>query len=157
LPEAVIALALWMLLAVGASQLLTYAVGQSAAYAERQELTEQARIAADALSVNIQLADEVNITLAPDNTLRTMTLYQYDTSGARAPYTFTYNNTSPWLASYRRLELGGNEMAARLSQLRLYPSADGEYVEITVTAEGGGATVTLSSVVDTRYKILRFS
>ena len=147
--ELTAAIAIWMILLAGASQLLLSTAATTARLVDRQEALESARVAVDALTVNLQMADQIILRTNSYGMLRDMSLRQIDPNGSRHWYDFRYG------AIYNRLEFGNNELASNLSEVRITLSDDRQLIFITVTtSERLGEPITLTGTVDIRYKDL---
>ena len=151
--ELVVATAIWMILLLGASQLIVHTARVAAYVSVGQDIHEHARVAMDSLIVNIQMADEIEIWADPDGMLRRLTLHQINPMELREAYTFTYNrNANPTDASFRRINFSGtNELASFITEVRLVVSYDSKFIYLTVTADD---RFTIQSTVDIRYKEL---
>ena len=155
--EVIVATAVWMILAVGASHFLWYTSQQSTNLLSGQEAFENARVAVDALTVNLQMADEIILNTDADGMLRHLSLRQINPGDRIHWFEFSYDiNALPGTTRYNRLEFGGhNELASHLSEVRLTLSNNRQLMHITVTtSERLGNPVTLTSAVDIRYKRL---
>jgi len=157
--ELLIATALWMILVLGASRMLWYTTQVSTNLISQQEALESARVAMDALIVNIQMAQEIILhTDPPYGMLRSLSLLQVAPDGSPHWYDFSFDaNAVRGQAKYKRLEFGGhNELVSNICEVLLRPSECRQRIHITViTYEGLGKPVTLTSTVDISYKELR--
>lgn len=155
--ELTAAISLWIILLVGASRLLWYSTHVSTDLIARQEALENARVAVDALSVNIKMADVIDLHTI-DGMLRQLDLRQIRPDGTTNNYRFLYDSSLPsWRELYNRLHFGnlGNPIALHLSAVKLELSEDLNIIHITVTTnERLGTPITLSTSVDIRYKTL---
>ena len=152
--EAVVALGLFTLLTVSASQLLMHTTRTSSYLIARQEAMESARVAVDSLVINLQKADEiVMVTYRSDGMLRRLDLRQINPRNIREWYEFRYDRRLPPTSiRYNRLEFGRNELASHLNEVRLVLEDDG-WISITVVTDGSlGEPVTLTGRADVRYK-----
>ena len=155
--EMVVAIAVWMILIAGASRLLWYTTHTSTGLLARQEALESARVAVDALTVNLQMAESIILHTDSDGMLRRLSLLQVAPTNNPAWFHFYYDRNAPYgTPKYKRLEFGGhNELASNLSAVKLILSADHSLIHIAVTTdERLGEPVTLRSVVDIQYKSL---
>jgi prepilin-type N-terminal cleavage/methylation domain-containing protein len=154
--EMVVTMAVWILLLAGASHLLLHTSQVSAGVLARQEALENARAAVDALTVNLQMAEEIVLLTDSDGMLRRVSWLQVSPRGLPEWFEFRYfPDAPPGTAQHNRLNFGNNELASHLSELRLTLSADRRLIHITVTSdESLGEPITLTSTVDIRYKIL---
>lgn len=151
--EAVIALAVWSVLALTAAGLLVYVSRSSARMLNEAEAFENARAAVDALTANLQMADTVRVENDYDGILRKLTLTERDPDGRSADYIFYFNASAlPIQAKYHRLEFGLNdEFASRIARVTL--SLSGEVMTVTVVTDDTlCAPFTFQSMVDVRYK-----
>ena len=156
--ELTAAIGLWMLLFAGVSMILNHSAGTTSSMLARQEAVENARVAMDALTINIQMADEIELRTDPDGMLRRLALRQISPLGRPETYEFIYDgDLSPYHVRYNRLHLSGpgNELASHLSEVRLTLSADMGILHISITTcDSLGEPVTITSAVDIRYKFL---
>ena len=155
--ELVVAISVWMVLLVGATQILVHITAVSTDLISQQEAHENARVAADALVVNLQMAEEIELRTDADGMLRRLTVYQINPGGTRHPFVFTFDRHAPPTASrFERLQFGGNnELASNLSEVRLILSPCEEMIHISITSsEILGEPITVTSTVDIRYKDL---
>ena len=122
--ETLLALAVTMFVLSAAMRLLSFTSASAARAVVRGELTDCARTAADVLTVNMERADEINITTVGNNTLKQMDLLekQEDLTKPGALYSFAYDiAAAPKDASYHRLKFGGVELASNLADIRVWP------------------------------------
>jgi len=156
LVETIVAVAIWMILLAGASQLFWYTSQVSTGILARQEALEGTRVAVDALMVNLQMAEEIVLNTDSDGMLRNLSLLQVAPSGLPERFEFSYNRDALYgTPQYKRLNFGGNELASNLSEVRLTLSKDRKLIYITVTSyDSFGEPVTLIGAVDVRYKAL---
>ena len=155
--EMVVVAAVSMILLLGASRLLWYTTQVSAGLLARQEALENARVAVDALTVNIQMAERIILNTDSDGMLRRLDLLQISPENDSWYYIFRYDrNAAPGSPGYKRLNFSGfNELASHLSEVRLTLSSNQQLIHITVTTdESLGEPVTLTGTVDIRYKVL---
>lgn len=151
--ETVIALAIWAVLAAGASRVLVYTARTVTRIVERQNAFENARAAMDALTVNIQMADTVLLETDTEGVLKKLTLTERAPNGSPANYTFYFSKAAkPGEAKYHRLEFGLNdEFASRIETIIL--NHTGNRITITVTTDDvTDPPFTLIGSADTRYK-----
>lgn len=151
--ELVVAIGIWSILLVGASQLLIHTTQISADLVNRQAAHENARGALDALIVNIQMADAIELRTDPDGMLRHLVTHQLNPIEVRNPFTFSFDrNAPPGAARYRVLQYTvNNELVSNITEVRLTLSDDRDFIYITITADD---RITLTSTVDVRYKEL---
>ena len=147
--ELTAAIAIWVILLAGASQLLLSTTATTAKLVDRQEALESARAAVDVLTVNLQMADRIILRTDSAGMLRDLSLRQIDPSGTPHWYDFRYGRI------YNRLEFDTNELASNLSEVRITLSDNRQLIFITVTtSEHLGEPITLTGTVDIRYKDL---
>jgi len=155
--EMVVVAAISMILLVGASRLLWYTTHVSTGLLARHEALENARVAMDALTVNIQMAERITLNTDSDGMLRRLDLLQVSPENVDWEYTFRYDRDAPpGTPGYKRLNFSGfNELASHLSEIRLTVSSDRQLMHITITTdENFGEPITLTGTVDIRYKVL---
>ncbi|MCL2421957.1 MAG: prepilin-type N-terminal cleavage/methylation domain-containing protein [Defluviitaleaceae bacterium] len=165
--EMVVTMAIWMILIAGASRLLWYASSASANILNQQEALASARIAVDAIAVNVQMAEEIVLQTDGDGMLRSLSLRQISPQGNLEWYLFTYDrHAAIGTPGYRRLIFTGqrepnvpgghNELASNLKAVQVRISEDRSLLYITVVScDSWGEPVTLQGTVDIRYKIVR--
>jgi len=154
LVEATVALAVWMLLAAGASGILVYIARVSEQTVSAQSSFENARASLDAILVNIQLADNILIETDSSWTLKQLTLTQLDPDSKPHDYIFYFNkDAAQGEAKYHRLEFGLNsEFASQIESVKVVLESE-KRISVSVTTDGTrGESVTLSGSVDARYK-----
>ena len=154
--EAVIALAVWMILSISIFFVWQYTSERSRALLERQSAFENARGAMDILLVNLQMARSIQLYVLRDTdyTLRRLILPGYYASGlpTRTGFEFEFNiNLPPTATTFRRLEFGGNELASNIALVRMQPV--GGHMRVTVKT-GCEYPIILEGSVDIRYKDL---
>lgn len=154
--ELMIAVAVWIILLTGASRLLWYSTNVATGLIAQQEALENARVAIDALSINIKMADGITLNTHSDGTLIQVELRQirpatHENPGGSRSYAFSYARGSNTL----NFSGPGNQIAYHLSAIKLILSDDHELIHITVTTcESLGEPITLTTSVDIRYKNL---
>jgi type II secretory pathway pseudopilin PulG len=167
--EAVIALALWLVLSAGVFFAWQHSAQSSAMLFERQNAFENARISMDAIIMNFQMARRINLQTDGRDVLQTLTLNQHFRDGSVprnclggrpwncnethfANYTFSFNaNASPTSVRFQRLEFGNNEFAENIAEI-IIQYVDGR-MEITITT-GCDEPIVLEGSVCVRYKCL---
>ena len=161
LMEAVIALAIWMLLFSSALVIWHNASRHKEILLERQSYFENARGAMDILLVNMQMARSIDLRVRPgDYVLRSMYLPGYCARSGR-PHTFRfYFDIYLWPVSdrFQRLETGGedgtlsgrNEVASNIAAVHIRPVA-GRYMLVTLKTSCDHQFV-LEGSVDIRYR-----
>jgi len=149
--EAVIAIALWMVLALGLFFLWQNIAAGSFRLTERQSAFENARIAMDGILTNVQLAKEVNILTFSNNSLRVLTLTQLNPDGILQPYAFRINRhvaeNSP---NRHRLIFNNVEFASGIRMVYI-THTEGSHLDIVVETACDPPLV-LRGSVDVRYK-----
>ena len=151
--ELVVAIGVWSILIFGAAQILMHTTQSSVDIISSQSAHENARAAIDALTVNIQMADEIILQTHADGMLRHLITYQLNPNRVRTYYTFSYDAFAPPNAArFRVLQYSrNNELASDITEVRLRLSDSGYFIYITVTADN---EITLTGAVDIRYKEL---
>jgi prepilin-type N-terminal cleavage/methylation domain-containing protein len=150
--EAVIALAIWAMLAAGLLFTWSHVSRTSLGVVAAQDAFENARAAMDALLMNIQLAEAIRVTTCPEHILRRMALTQRDPNGILRDYVFDFNvHAQPGETKHHRLEFGGNEFASQLAAVKA--EHVGGRIQITITTNGESApAITITGSADIRYK-----
>jgi len=157
--ELAIALGLWAILLSGVGGAIWHANHSATQLANRQNAMENARVALDTLTVNLQMAEEIFLDTAPDGRLRLLRTYQ--ASPDRCP-ALIHENCNPLncIGGFRRhgfefrfnpsngrLNFGGNnELASHLCEVKLVQ--DGDFMHITIIAN----PITLYGIVDMRFR-----
>jgi len=162
--ELVIALGLWAILLSGIVGALWHTSNSATQLANRQNAMENARVALDTLTVNLQMAEEVFLYTAPNGRLHLLRAYQ--ASPDRCP-AIIHENCNPLncIGGFRRhgfefrfnptnsrLNFGGsNELASHLSEVKIVQQ--GDFIHITIiTDDTFSEPITLYSVVDMRFR-----
>ncbi|MCL2839972.1 MAG: prepilin-type N-terminal cleavage/methylation domain-containing protein [Defluviitaleaceae bacterium] len=145
--EATIALALWAVLSVGIFLTWYHVSGASRAMRTHQSAFENARIAMDALIINIQMAQDIDLVNNQDGILRQVTLWGFDPIGNLHDYRFHFN------PDLQRLEFPnlGNELASHIAELRI-TYIEGSRMNILIETDCYPAPITLEGSVDVRFK-----
>ena len=154
--ELTVAITLWMIVLVSATQMLLHVSRASYTVMSRQNKLESARIAIDKLETNVQMADEIILITGPGHMLRHVTLYQIDYKGDRHDFQFRFDATLPYYDTrHGRLEIGSNnvfnEVSSHLGEVRMIMSEDRRLLHIIVSTDEDDP-VTFTSTVDIRYK-----
>jgi len=151
--EAVIALAIWMILSVSILFIWNHTSNRTASILARQNAFENARGAMDVLITNLQMAKSITLDVCQNYVLRELTLPGFNPSGVPLPYVFNFDINLPDTAvRFRRLEFGRNELASNIALVRIQPIG-GHHVHITIET-GCEYPIIIEGSVDIRYKIL---
>jgi len=155
--EAVIALAIWMLLFISVLFIWHHVSSRTATLMARQNAFENARGAMDMLITNIQMAKSISLDVEQvgeqDYILRELRLPSFDTNGAPHTYIFNFDiRLTPTTTRFRRLEFGSNELASNIAMVRIQPIA-GRHIYITIRT-GCEIPIIIEGSVDIRYKYL---
>ena len=162
--ELVIALGLWAILLSGLAGAIWHSSHNATQLANRQNAMENARVALDTLSVNLQMAEAIFLDTHPNGRLRLLRTYQ--ASPDRCP-ALVHENCNPLncIGGFRRhgfefrfnpsngrLNFGGhNELASHLSEVKL--EQIGDFIHITIiTDDTFSEAITLHTVVDMRFR-----
>jgi len=149
--EAVIALALWLILSAGIFLVWQHSALSGTSLLERQSAFENARISMDALIMNFQMARRITLQTDSNDILQRLTLNQRNPQGQWQDYTFRFNlNAAPGSARHHRLEFGDNEFAENIAEIRI-EYIDESRMQITITT-GCEVPIILEGSVDARYK-----
>ena len=153
--EAVIALAIWMILSLSVFFTWIYITERTSALMARQNAFENARGSMDALVNNLQMARTIVLEVEGDYILRRLTLTQRDPDGRWHNYIFFFDiSAPPGTAKHHRLEFGlNNEFASNIAMVRIQPISGGRHMHITVITDCDYPTV-LEGQVDIRFKEL---
>ena len=156
--EAVIALAIWMVLSLSVVIIWQFSAERSNALIARQSAFENARGSMDALLMNIQMAHTIELNVDRDYNLQRIRLTQ---QGPLPNYYFHFNaNARPHQYIYRRLVFGrtgnaANYIADGIALVRIEPEFGYErYIHITIQTACEEYPVVLEGRVDIRYKRL---
>jgi len=151
--EAVIALAVWMVLSVSVLFAWNHISNRTVAVLDRQDAFENARGAMDVLITNLQMAKSITLTVGPDYDLRQLSLPSFNPDNIPHTYVFDFDiNLAPTETRFRRLEFGQNELASNIAMIRIQPIA-GRHMHITIKT-GCEFPIIIEGSVDIRYKNL---
>ncbi len=129
--------------------LLQFSSGRVLHIMDRTDAFENARAAMDAILMNIQLADTIELKTDADDILSELHLTEIDPEGDRHAYVFEYDrDASTRETRYRKLNFNGNEFASRISELRIIKNGDLLNIKIS-----GEAAVTLECTASIRHKV----
>jgi len=160
--ELIIALGLWAILISGVAGAIWHSNNSATQLANRQNSIENARVALDTLTVNLQMAEEIFLDTTQSGRLRLLRAYQ--ASPDRCP-ALVHENCNPrnCIGGFRRhgyefrfnpsngrLNFGAhNELASNLSEVKLVQN--GDFIHITIITEDT-EPITLYTVVDMRFR-----
>ncbi|MCL2215899.1 MAG: type II secretion system GspH family protein [Defluviitaleaceae bacterium] len=152
--EATIALALWLVLSTGVFLTWHHITQASVALRARQNAFENARVAMDALIMNMQMSWDIELINDSDGILRQLTLYERDPLGGVHPYRFNFDASLPEEAiRHHRLEFGDNEFAANIAVIRItYIAGSRMNIFIETGCYPQSGRITLEASVDVRHK-----
>ena len=151
--EAVIALAVWLILSVSVIYMWNHVSNRTNAVLARQNALENARVAMDTLTVNIQMANEIRLEVGPDFSLREMDVTSLDPQQDVHTYRFIFDyrltSASP---RFQRMQLGSyaNHIANYIHNVQIRPDHHRRQLNITVTT--ACMSIVLENSVDIRYK-----
>ena len=156
--EAVIALAVWLILSVSAIYMWHHVSTRTNAVLARQNALENARVAMDALTVNIQMARSITLYVGPDFDLRYMYLISLNPQQAEHTYRFIFDYRLRPAAGgrFQSLQLTGrhngysNHIAHDIYKVKIEPDCYERQLDITVTT--ACMSIVLENSVDIRYK-----
>ena len=157
LMEAVIALAIWMLLFASAFTIWHHASERKEGLLARQSDFENARGAMDILLVNLQMANSIDLRTGPGHMLRSLYLPGYYTGTWNHNRFRFYFDASPTATRYQQLLTGGrdgdltgrNEVASNIAAVRIWPEGGFMRVIIETSCDHG---FVLEGSVDIRYR-----
>ena len=157
--EVTIALGVWLILSLAVLFVWRYAATASGQLIARQNVFENARVAMDALRMNIQLADVIYLDTHSHgphaHVLRQMVMPGIDPSGVMRDYTFSFDITLPADAvRHNRLEFGRNEIASHIAVVHIV-YIDGARMDITVISDGVPPIVLEGSVCVRHKQVTR--
>jgi len=152
--EALIALAIWMIVLMSVVMVWQHVSARTEALLTRQSAFERARGSLDALIMNIQMSQAIELQLGPDDALVRLTLTSRNPQGILHNYEFRFNATAlPGTPQHHRLRFGAhNEFASGIAMVRI--TLDG-YSTMNILIETDCRhPVVLMGSVDIRYKQL---
>jgi type II secretory pathway pseudopilin PulG len=151
--EALITLVISIIVITGALHLWQFASARTLNILGSSDAFENARVAMDAILINIQLADEITLKTDADGTLKTLELVELDPDWKKKAYVFRYyGDAYPGDTMYQRLNFGdgGNEFASRIAGLSIVKSGSLLIIKLTTDDE---AVHTLECSASIRNKI----
>jgi type II secretory pathway pseudopilin PulG len=149
--EAVIALALFLILLAGVFLVWNYSASSSATMLERQSAFENARVSMDALIMNIQLARRIELRTNSNDVLQRLILNQRDPSGNFRNYVFHFDaNAEMLIFAESETPNASNEFASNISEIVIV-YADESRMDITITT-ACPEPIVLQGSADVRYK-----
>ena len=174
--EAVIALAIWMVLSLSVFFVWRNTAEHTDALLERQSAFENARGSMDVLLMNLQMAHTIRLTVVRwrdgydiwhYHILHYLELHQINPEGILHRYLFRFRVHLPSSeTTFQRLEFGGfrrgtniydvNEFASNIAMIQIQPSENEQYMNITVIT-GCEYPIILEGSVDIRYKNLHIT
>ncbi|MCL2386264.1 MAG: hypothetical protein FWC89_01825 [Defluviitaleaceae bacterium] len=149
--EVVIAFALWIILSIGVFMVWQHSARAGTVLLERQDAFESARVAMDALIMNMQMARQITLQTDSNDILIQLSLIQNtDPSTNQEAYRFNFNvNASYGTANHNRLRFGDNEFASGIAEIRIYPVDNRMRIIVTTACP---EPIILEGSVDIRYK-----
>jgi len=151
--EAVIGLALFMILSVGVFFVWQHTTRASAGLLARQYAFENARATMDALIMNMQMSRRIVLVTDSNNILQRIHLIQRDPIGDPHVYRFTFDvNLPPGDLRYQRVEFNDNEFASGIAEIRIV-YIQGNRMDITIVT-GCPVPIIIEGSADVRYKII---
>jgi len=153
LMEATIALALWMILSVGVLLTWHHVSQSTAALRAHQSAFENARVAMDAIIINVQMAERVEVINDNNGIMRELIMWGLNPQGELHPFTLRLPNFEYSHLRFRRLEFPnpGNELASNIAEIRI-TYIEGSRLDIFVKSGCYPAPIELEGSVDVRYK-----
>ena len=154
--EAVIGIALWMILSAGVLFLLQFSAARGSEILARQRALENARVAMDGLIMNFQMAHHFTlITEGNTDVLSRLDLYSINPAGA--PHTYEFHFAPHALnqnhGQFQRLRFGRRpspqEFASGIAEIRIFP--EGYRMRIIITT-GCPEPIILEGSVCVRHK-----
>ena len=152
--ELIIVISIWTILIAAATQFIWHTTNNAVRIRNEHNALEQARIAVDMLTVNLQMADDILLITDSSGMFARMELRPRNDTSNNNYYGFRYDFSDKIL----RFGAGTTqEVALNISEVRLEVSEDNRTIIITVTADviDSDRQITLTNAVDIRYKILR--
>ncbi|MCL2189482.1 MAG: hypothetical protein FWC16_15165 [Defluviitaleaceae bacterium] len=152
--EAVIALGIWFILSTGVIFAWRYAANASGGLIMRQNAFENARAAMDAIIMNVQLSNEIELITDDNHVLRYLRMPGIDPSGMPRNYTFSFNPALPaGHVRHNRLEFSGNEFASHIARVYIVYVMQ-RRLEITIITDCA-VPIRLEGSVCVRYKAVK--
>jgi len=151
--EAVIALALWMIISLGIFVVWQHITQQTTTIITHQNTFENARGAMDAIITNVQMSRNINLEVCNNYILWQMSLPGYDAQGRLRAFDFDFNVNAPeGHTMHHRLNFGENELASNIALVQIRPV---NYTHLQITIETSCTPpIILESSVDIRHKYL---
>jgi len=151
--EAVIAMAIWMILSLGVFIAWQHTTQQATTIITQQNAFENARGAMDAIITNVQMSRVINLIVCNNYVLWQMGLPGYDAQGRHRPFEFHFNVNAPeGHTMHHRLNFGQNELASHIALVQIKPVND-THLQITIKTSCE-PPIMLEGSVDIRYKHL---
>jgi len=148
--EATIALAVWAILSVSVIYVWHHVSARTQSVLARQSALENARVAMDALTINIQMAQTINLEVGPVFDLRVI---HVDSFRFRFDYSLTHTSLR-----FQRMQFGddANHIAHYIYNVQIRPANDDRQLNITITT-ACEYPIILEGTVDIRYKNFTFT
>ena len=156
LMEAVIALAVWMILSVSVIYMWHHVSNRTNAVLERQNALENARVAMDALTVNIQMAKSVRLEVGPRNDLRNLYLMSLNPAQNLHEYRFIFDyRLTASHDRFQRLQIGSysNHIAYYIYIVQIELADNNRQLDVMITTACEHPVI-LKGSVDIRNKYL---
>ena len=160
--EVVVSSAIFLMVILAAANLLHFASRFLSRIAVRQELQENSRVAMDFIVTHIRRANKITLITDEESTLKALTTTEIPRNDAQHSYTFNYNKgLTQENAKYHRLELGGNELASYIRDVKMEFDQETQLLKIRIVTDDGTGDgtivepVVLSCQEDLRYKHVR--
>ena len=164
--EAVIALAIWMILSLGIFFAWHHAATRSAALLARVHAFENARGAMDSIIINLQMSQTIELDVTSKYILHEMTMHGYDHRNVMHPFVMGFNiNARETDPMFQRIFLGAtaaNEVASGIAMVQVRPVRERpvpgrpiRYRRLNITIKTACEyPIILEGSVDIRYKCL---
>jgi hypothetical protein len=151
--EAVIALALWLLLSAGVFMVWHFSALSGTGKLERQNAFENARISMDALIMNFQMAKHITLDTDENDVLSRLTLRQRDPQGNLENYNIHFRTNTRRM--YFGQPHGGNEFASGLAEIRIiYTHGKRMCITVITACDEPNEPIVLEGSVCVRHKFV---
>ena len=142
--EVTIALAIWLALSASLLAVWQHVSVSSASILERQSAFENARGSLDAILMNLQMSNRIELSTDAQGNLSSLTLTQRDRYGQLHNYVFS-------MGANQRLLFGTQEFASNIASIVITTDDMLRRMYVTITT-GCEYPITLNGTGDIRYK-----
>jgi len=152
--EAVVALAILMILSMGVLVVALHSSNSAAYLLARQDAFENARGVMDSIIMNVQTAYKVDVYVDNGNNLQEMSIRSLNPQLQSHPYTFIFFPASGQLGfgQGRENELASNIRSIRITTEPTDPPYSRMYITVTTACQAPREPIVLTGSVDIRHK-----